>query len=57
VDVVEALELSNVPVIAVTSDGTSPNCTFYKLCKLSIGLKVPYKTRNPYADRDIFLFL
>ena len=30
-EVVEALKLSNVPVIAVTSDGTSPNCVLYKL--------------------------
>ena len=30
-EVVEALKLSNVPVIAVTSDRTSPNCVLYKL--------------------------
>ena len=58
-EVVEALELSNIAVIyiAVTSDRASPNHTFYKLCRLLIGLKVPYKTRNPYADRDIYIFV
>ena len=55
-EVVEALELSNVPVIAVTSDGASPNRSFYKLCRLPTCLKVPYKTRNPYADRYIYFF-
>ena len=55
-EVVEALELSNVAVVAVTSDGASPNRMFYKLCRLPTGLKVPYKTRNPYADREIFFF-
>ena len=57
-EVVEALELSNIAVIyiAVTSDRASPNHTFYKLWRLLTGLKVPYKTRTPYADRDIYIF-
>ena len=33
-EVVEALELWALPVLAITSDGASPNRKFYKLCKL-----------------------
>ena len=55
-EVVEALELWALPVLAITSDGASPNRKFYKLCKLPGGPAVPYKTKNPYADRDLYFF-
>ena len=55
-DVVEALELWDLSILNITSDGESPNRKFCKLCKLPCGPAVPYKTKNPYADRDLYLF-
>lgn len=49
-EAIEALECSGLPVVSLTSDGTSPNRRFYKLCKIK---DKTYKTQNPYADRDL----
>ena len=53
-EVIETLEINFLPVIAVTSDGASPNRRFYKLCK---DRGIDYKTRNPFSpDRYIYFF-
>ena len=52
-EVVEALEFSGLPVVSLTSDGASPNRRFYKLCNIQ---NKTYKTRNPFADRDLYFF-
>ena len=52
-EVIEALEFSGLPVVSLTSDGASPNRRFYKLCKIT---DKTHKTRNPYADRDLYFF-
>ena len=52
--VIETLMINFLPVIAVTSDGGSPNWRFYKLCK---DRGIDYKTRNPFSpDRYIYFF-
>ena len=53
-EVVEALEFSGLPVVSLTSDGASPNRRFYKLCNIQ---NKTYKTRNPFADRDLYFFV
>lgn len=50
-DVVCALEMYNIPVMSITSDGAKPNRKFYKLCRGD-----GYKTPNPFADRDVYFF-
>ena len=55
-EVIKALELDDFPVVAVTADGASPNRTFYRLCGVKKRGGVPYKTTNPYADRDLYFF-
>ena len=52
-EVIEALELHGIPVASLTSDGNSPNRRFYRLCQLT-SEKPTYKTKNPFADRDLF---
>ena len=53
-EVIEALELFDIPVVSVTSDGAKPNRKFYKLCH-SAGL--PYKTTTPFRQKsDIYFF-
>ena len=52
-EVIEALELHSIPVVSLTSDGNSPNRRLYRLCQLNTE-KPTYKTKNPFADRDIF---
>ena len=52
-EVVEALEFSGLPVVSLTSDGASPNRRFYKLCN---NQNKTHKTRNPFADRDLYFF-
>ena len=53
-EVIEALELSSFSIIAVVVDGASPNCQFFKLCSKKGKGNVPYKTKNPYANRNIY---
>ena len=52
-EVIEALEFSGLPVLSLTSDGAAPNRRFYKLCRIKDNT---YKTRNPFADRDLYFF-
>ena len=58
-DVIESLELSDLPVVAVTVDGASHNRHFFRLCCLKDdGTKssTPFVTRNPFAERDVYFF-
>ena len=55
-EVVEALELSGFPVYALVADGASSNRQFYKLCCKHVKNGVPYKTKNPFARRNIYFF-
>ena len=57
-EVTEALELFDVEVVSLTSDGGKPNRRFYRLCqeKQKRG-SLPYKTTNPYrADMQMYFF-
>ena len=45
--------LCNLPVLAITSDGASPNRLFYRLCRLPNGSKVPYITK-PHTLTETF---
>ena len=57
-EVIEALELFDIAVVSLTSDGAKPNRRFYSLCQLDDhNLKVPYKTNNPYrAGSELYFF-
>ena len=55
-EVIKALELDDFPVVAVTADGASPNRNFFRICGKKKRGCVPFKTRNPYADRDLYFF-
>ena len=50
--VVERLELLGFNVLATVCDGASPNRKFFKLH----GNKSTYKTKNPYAESERYLF-
>ena len=52
-EVVEALEFSGLPVLSLTSDGASPNRRSYRLCSIK---DKTHKTRNPFADRNLYFF-
>ena len=56
-EVTEALELYDIPVVSITSDGAKPNRRFYSMCTRNNRLEVPYKTYNPFREEeDIFFF-
>ena len=57
-EVVEALEMFDIPVVSITGDGAKSNRRFYKMCqKSNKRSSVPYKSINPFQkDRDIFFF-
>ena len=44
---IEALELNNLQVVSITSDGASSNCKLYRMSATK-GLPVPYKVENPF---------
>jgi len=49
--VIEALELFEIPVVSLVSDGAKPNRRFYRLCQRQgqqVAAQVPYKTANPF---------
>ena len=59
-NVIESLELSDLPVIAVTADGASHNQHFFHLCCFQDdGTKspIPFVTRNPFAEQDAYFFV
>ena len=53
--VFEALELHDLPVVSLTSDGASSNHRFYRLCQPT-GAPDRISYKNPFADRDIYFF-
>ena len=59
-EVVEALEMYDIPVVSLTSDGAKPNRRFYQMCqKPQKGepKSVPYKTSNPFREEgELFFF-
>ena len=57
-EVIEALELYEIPVVSLTSDGAKPNHRFYSLCQKqqSGHVDVPYKTSNPYRENEDIYF-
>ena len=53
-EVIEALELFEIPVVSLSSDGAESNRRFYMLCQ-SAG--IPYKTTNTFQqDYDLYFF-
>ena len=56
-EIIESLELYNIPVVSLTSDGAKPNRRFYRMCQMqSKGRKIPYQTVNPYQRRNRLFF-
>lgn len=60
-NVIESLEFSDLPVVAVTADGASHNRHFFRLCCFKEdGTKspIPFVTKNPFAEseRDVYFF-
>lgn len=54
---VEALEMYNIPVVSLTSDGAKPNRRFYQMCQQKRYQKLPHKSTNPYGSGlDLFFF-
>ena len=60
-DVIEALELYDIPVVSLVSDGAKPNRRFYDLCQLpyqqAAATGIPYKTANPFRKDSNLYFL
>ena len=59
-EVIEALELFEIPVVFLVSDGAKPNRRFYHLCQRQgrqVAAKVPYKTANAFRqDSELHFF-
>ena len=60
-EVTESLEMYNIPVVSLTSDGAKPNRRFYSMCQQQQqkgkSKDVPYKTFNPFREgKDLFFF-
>ena len=58
-EVIEALELFEIPVVSLVSDGAKPNRRFYNLCQVDqqAAAGVPYKTTNPFRqDSELYFF-
>ena len=60
-EVVEALEMYDIPVVSLPCDGAKPDRRFYKMCQEVMKdqpKSVPYKTFNPLREEkdDIVYF-
>ena len=56
-EVIKSLELYDVPVTSLTSDGAKSNRRFYRLCQPEGSGNLPYKCVNPYKqDKDLYFF-
>ena len=55
-EVIQSLEMYNIPVVSLTSDGAKPNRRFYRMCQTEKhGKKLPYKTFNRFCQgRELF---
>ena len=54
-EAIQKLEASDIKVLCITADGASPNRKFFSMHK-SPGQSLTYKTINPYAKEDRFIF-
>ena len=54
-EAIQMLEASDIKVLCITADGASPNRKFFSMHK-SPGQSLTYKTINPYAKEDRFIF-
>ena len=57
-EVTEALELFDIQVVSLTSDGAKSNRRFYQLCQKEVKKgSIPHKTTNPFrADTQLYFF-
>ena len=58
-EVIEALELFEIPVVSLVSDGAKPNRRLYNLCQVDQQAAdgVSYKTTNPLRqDSELYFF-
>ena len=56
-EVIETLELYDIPEVSLTSDGAKLNHRFYPLCWENLKA-VAYKTINPFREKkDVFSFV
>ena len=53
---IEALELNNLQVVSITSDGASSNRKLYRMSATK-GLPVPYKVENPFRRSQSIYFI
>lgn len=57
-EVVEALQMYDLPVVSLTSDGAKPNRKFYRICQQKgQKKKLPYKAKNPYCPQTELYFI
>ena len=54
-EAVEALEVFDIPVTSLTSDGAKPNRRFYRMCQKN-KRALPYKTFNPFRKNEAVFF-
>ena len=58
-EVIEALELFDIEVVSLTSDGAKHNRRFYRLCQTADKMSnnvLPYKTSNPFREHSNLYF-
>ena len=58
-EVIEALELHEIPVVSLTSDGAKSNRRVYNLCQLNDHRQkgsIPYKTVNLFREEENLYF-
>ena len=61
-EVIEALELFEIPVVSLVSDGAKPNQRFLDYCLgqrqgQQVAAKISYKTANPFQqDSELYFF-
>ena len=56
-EVVQGLELFEVQVVSLTSDGAKPNRKFFRLCQVKEKTSVSYKTSNPFREgAEVYFF-
>ena len=54
-EAIRRLEIDGIKVICITADGDSSNRKFFRMHK-SPELTIPYKTKNPYATVDRWIY-
>ena len=57
-EVIEAIELFDIPVVLLVSDGAKPNRRFYNICQPQrFSTQIPYKTINPFRQNSSVYFI